>query len=74
MQMYDFSTLRPHMFVFSVRRVKKGQEFLLDYGDVRVRAPFQCRSMLLIACHAQEMFPAFQPAFMGTCLCWVLSC
>lgn len=34
-EIFDFATLRPHTFVFTVAGIRAGQEILLDYGDVR---------------------------------------
>ena len=38
-QMYDPATCRPHMMIFTMCHVARGQEFLLDYGDVRLLLP-----------------------------------
>lgn len=34
-EVFDFATLRPHIFFFTVAPVKANQELLMDYGEVR---------------------------------------
>ena len=33
-EVFDFATLRPHIFFFTVAPVKANQELLMDYGEV----------------------------------------
>lgn len=33
-EVFDFATLRPHIFFFMVAEIRAGEEILLDYGDV----------------------------------------